>query len=126
MLILYNDAVIHMPSLKQRPRINGNRFFRVQDIFSRFRGLRHWDLFEGIPTEEEYLAIRAYRSLLEATESLPNNEKTKVRRRVAKNLIRNVNEKEGNHKQAVEMWKVFNRNIPKGITESDYPKSSES
>ena len=71
-----------------------------------------YDPFEGIPTEEEWLAIRAYKNLLVATRTLEEPKRTKTRIRIAKNLIKN----ETDHKMAVEFYHMFQRKFP-GIDE---------
>lgn len=98
---------------------------RAGGVLSRISSLLRWDPFKDIPTVEEYLAARAYGNLLEATRSVPLGKRAEVRGRVARRLIKNVCENEGDHKQAVEMWKVFHRRLPKYVTDEDYPSGSE-
>ena len=76
----------------------------------RILNLLHWDPFEGIPTKEEYLARRAYMNLIRITDSIPNDKKLNLRREIAKDLI-DETDREGNRKQAMEMRKVFQREL---------------
>ena len=114
-----------MPGPKQDTQMTAPEGHRSGGVLSRISSLLRWDPFKDIPTEEEYLATRAYRNLLEATRSVPPGKRAEVRGRVARNLIKSVCENEGDHKQAVEMWKVFHRRFPKYVTDGDYPSGSE-
>ena len=97
---------------------------RDKGILSLISRLRHWDPFEGIPTKEEYLAAQAYKNLLEITKSIPDVEKPRLRGDVAKDLIAEIST-EGNHKQAMEMWKVFHRELHEYVTDKDQPVARE-
>lgn len=114
-----------MSGLKQDVRTAVPERHRASGLLSRMSSLLRWDPFDDIPTEEEYLAVRAYRNLLEATRSVPPDKRAEVRGRVARNLIKSVCENKGGHKQAVEMWKVFHRRLPRYVTDGDYPSRPE-
>lgn len=60
--------------------------------------------------------------LVDATRSMKAAERRMVCGRVARGLIKNVCEEEGDHKQAVEMWTVFNKRFPDEVTDKDYPQ----
>lgn len=83
-------------------------------------GLKLWDPFADVPTEEQYLARKAYQRLLEVTNDVPPGKRARLRGDVAKNLIKD-RYSEGDYKQAMEMWKVFNKRLPKYVTEGDRP-----
>ncbi len=83
-------------------------------------GLKLWPSLDDVPTEEEYLARKAYLKLIKVTSTAPPEKRAWLRGNVAKNLIRD-RYNEGNYKQAEEMWKVFNKRLPKYVTEEDRP-----
>ena len=83
-------------------------------------GLKLWDPFADVPTEEEYLARKAYQRLLEVTGDAPYEKRARLRGDVAKRLIK-ARHDEGDYKQAMEMWKLFNKQMPKYVTEGDRP-----
>ena len=74
-----------------------------------------------MPTEEEWLAMRAYHNILDATKFMPLDERAAIRGRVARNLIRKVRDGENGLKQSLEMWRVFHRRLPKYVTDADRP-----
>lgn len=111
-----------MPCPKQDAQAAITERRRAGVLLSRISSLLRWDPFDDIPTEEEYLAARAYNNLLEATRPVPLAKRAEVRGRVARNLIKSVCENKGGHKQAVEMWKVFHRRLPRYVTDDDRPR----
>ena len=94
-------------------------------VLSTIKGWVHWDPFDGIPTKEEYLAAQAYKNLLKITKSTPDKEKLKMRGDVAKDLIVKIS-RDGNHEQAMEMWRVFHRELHEYVTDKDQPVARES
>lgn len=113
-----------MMDVKQDRRTSAAGRPRNKGMLSRILSLRHWDPFDGIPTKEEYLAARAYKNLLEITKSVPNEQKARLRGDMAKDLIMEIS-REGNHKQAMEMWKVFHRELHEYVKETDQPAERE-
>ena len=113
-----------MMGLKQDRRVVAIVQPHNKGILSRIWSLRRWDPFDGIPTMEEYLAIQAYKNLLKITKSTPDNQKMRLRGDVAKYLIAKTN-REGDYKQAMEMWKVFHRELHEYVTNKDQPVARE-
>lgn len=91
-------------------------------ILGHLKDLWNWDPSKGAPTMEKYLATRAARHLWEITSHIPSEAREKERGRLARNLIKRVYTEDGDSKQAVEMWKLFNKRLPQQVTNKDYPK----
>lgn len=121
MIYIIRDLIQYVPILKQSNQTTAPALQRVKGALSRLRDALRWDPFKDIPTEEEYLAARAYGHLIAATKHMRYEQRQETRERVARGLIRMVSEEEGDYKGAVEMWKLFRKRLPNQITDKDYP-----
>ena len=86
--------------------------------------MKFWPSLDDVPTEEEYLARKAYLKLIKVTSPAPPEKRTWPRGNVDQNLIRD-RYNEGYYKQAEEMWTAFSKRLPKHMAEEDQPAAPE-
>lgn len=103
--------------MKQEQGNQKTRKRRSNGFLERILG---FDTSEAITFEDD-VAARAYENLLDLTRSTPPKELEDVRGRAARNLIKRIWKEEENYKQAIAMWKEFNKRLPHQVTDKHYP-----